>query len=115
MRKIKSNKYEHLKINARVEYFGGETNKKMNDNISNEWRELILEKGEREFFMDININCLIFSLTNEFRFDLYVWVPIISFGKVSDGWIGDLGFDSCLHQKPIDVLSYFISNKRSWV
>ena len=36
MRKIKSNKYEHLKINARVEYFGGETNKKMNDNISNE-------------------------------------------------------------------------------
>ena len=87
----------------------------MNDNISNECRELVLKKGEREFFVDINLNCLIFSLINEFGFDFYVWVLISSTGKVSDGWIGDLGFDSCLHQKPNGILSYFISNKRSWV
>ena len=35
--------------------------------------------------MDINLNCLIFSLINEFSFDLNMWVPVNSTDKVSDG------------------------------
>ena len=33
-----------------------------------------------------------------------MWVPIISIGKVSDGYIRDLGFNLRLHQKLIGVL-----------
>ena len=73
----------------------------MNNNISNECRELILEKGEREFFMDINLNCLIFSLINEFRFDLNMWVPVSSTGKVSNSWIRFIGFNSRLLQNQL--------------
>ena len=32
------------------------------------------------------------------------WIPVNSTGKVFDGCIRDLGFNSCLHQKLIDVL-----------
>ena len=34
----------------------------------------------------------------------YEWVPVSLTGKVFNGWIRDLGFNPCLHQKPIDVL-----------
>ena len=85
-REIKSNKYERLKINAGVQYFGGGGGiTKINDKISNECRELILVKEEREFFVDINLNCLIFSLINEFSFDLNMWVLVNLTDKVSDG------------------------------
>ena len=73
----------------------------MNNNISNECRELILEKGEREFFMDINLNCLIFSLINEFRFDLYMWVLVNLTGKVPNCWIRFIGFNSHLLQNQL--------------
>ena len=33
-----------------------------------------------------------------------LWVPVSSTSKVSDGWIRDLKFNSCLHQKLTDVL-----------
>ena len=33
-----------------------------------------------------------------------MWVPVISIGKVSDGYIRDLGFNLRLHQKLIGVL-----------
>ena len=32
------------------------------------------------------------------------WVPVGSTGKVSDGYIRDLEFNSCLYQKLIDIL-----------
>ena len=35
---------------------------------------------------------------------IYMWVPVSSTDKVSDGCIRDLGFNFRLHQKPIGVL-----------
>ena len=41
------------------------------------------------------------------------WVPVSSIGKVSDGWIRDLEFNSHLHQK---LLMSWFDNKKllSW-
>ena len=36
----------------------------------------------------------------------YMWVLISSTVKVSDGWIRDLKFNFCLHQKLIGVLNW---------
>ena len=32
------------------------------------------------------------------------WVPVSSTGKISNGYIRDLGFNPCLHQKLISFL-----------
>ena len=36
-----------------------------------------------------------------------LWVLVRSIGKISNGWIRDLGFNLCLHQKPIGVLVWW--------
>ena len=35
------------------------------------------------------------------------WIPVNLTDKVSDGWIKDLEFNHCLHQKPIGVLVWY--------
>ena len=44
------------------------------------------------------------NLSCGFKLESMMWVPVCSTGKVSDGWIRDLGFNLRLHQKPIGVL-----------
>ena len=33
-----------------------------------------------------------------------LWVPVNLTGKLSDGWIGDLGINPQIHHKLIDIL-----------
>ena len=44
---------------------------------------------------------------SEYLTTYYLWVPVSSISKISDGCIRDLGFNSRLHQKLIGVLVWW--------
>ena len=39
------------------------------------------------------------------KIKLYIWIPVNSISKVSNGCIRDLGFNPRLHQKLIDIFA----------
>ena len=48
-----------------------------------------------------------FVKKNTDKSNLYVWVPVSLTNKVSDGYIKNMGFNSRLHQKLIDILVWW--------
>ena len=56
-------------------------------------------------YICISVNYVFYTSNNDkFLRLIKMLVLINSIGKISDGWIRDLGFNLRLYQKPIDVL-----------